>query len=165
MLTCHLFSPPNTSGLSSECNHLFCDSCIVSALEAVLKAGHFPAFCPSCKAEAAQRAQPCSIGTISPQVLTFLHNRGIIDQALRWRLLMESRRVVQEKMDNFFPCPSSCGNFIIVDNSKIYTKAVKSIGGKLEVQASVGICDCGTKVCGKAFTLSFFFSHSSLFSA
>ena len=78
---------------------------------------------------------------------------------------MESRRVVQEKMDNFFPCPSSCGNFIIVDNSKIYTKAVKSIGGKLEVQASVGICDCGTKVCGKTFTLSFFFSHSSLFSA
>ena len=154
--TCGICYGEGKYGLSVECEHIFCDDCIIGALNAALQAGQFPAFCPTCSAEAAQTATKCDTGRIDGTVLTFLYQAGVIDKTLRWRFMVETRRVAQETLEPFIPCPSyGCGSHIIVDESKVITRAVKKLGQSLEVHTSIGRCDCGARVCGKAFIIAY----------
>jgi|MDSY01.1.fsa_nt_gb hypothetical protein len=65
-------------GLSTECNHFYCKSCIKGSLDMIVNAGQFPAFCPQCRADA-PGGKPVT-GRIQRPALTFLEHRGIIDK-------------------------------------------------------------------------------------
>jgi len=77
-------------GMSTECKHFYCESCIKQSFEAMLKNGQFPAYCPQCRAESVKgtTAEPTQ-GRIEGRALSFLQQRGVITKEFQFRFMKE----------------------------------------------------------------------------
>jgi len=124
-------------GMSTDCQHFYCEECIKHSLEAMLNTGQFPAYCPQCRAESVKgtTAEPVH-GRIEGRALSFLQQRGVITKEFQFRFIKQMREDVKE----YFECPAMCGNFLIHQDPEMVFKGS-------EVTYKPGKCICGAHVC------------------
>lgn len=101
-------------GVSTECQHVFCDECIRGSLEAILDVGQFPAFCPMCRAE---QGPGLEVGRINGAALSFLQQRGIITKAFQYRFLKQQAKALEGADQPWVECLGKCGHYLIMDDS------------------------------------------------
>jgi hypothetical protein len=83
--------------------------------------------------------------------LTFLEQRGIITKEFQYRFVTAMIRQARQEADDYFPCPTDCGNFVIVDhnvavfNILMQGSAEEGFGAELQL----GECPCGALLCMK----------------
>ena len=134
--TCGIcWSDPSEYGLSSSCHHVYCCDCLQQCLTTAMDEGHFPAYCPMCKASAGDKQPPC--GKIDGAALSFLAQRDIITPDFQFRFMRQQKEI--ERL--FFRCPSKCGR-ILLEPAEIVWK-----GDKNNPYTSPGECACGALVC------------------
>ena len=70
----------------------------------------FPAWCPSCRADAndaGSDAAGSGPGRIPPEALSFLEQRGVISNEFLFRFLQQNEQ--EDTEERTFACPSGCG--------------------------------------------------------
>ena len=127
---------PQKYGISTECTHFFCETCIKTHLETIVNSGKFPGYCPICLANTPKGETP-RYGRITGKAMTFLERRGIITKEFQFRFM---RKQEEEEGPSFFECPWKCGNFLI-DVKPTYVLK----GG--DVLTRVERCPCKKGVC------------------
>eukprot|EP00494_Astrolonche_serrata_P002373 UN02379 len=45
------YSEPGAVGMTTKCEHYFCNDCVKRSLDSIIETGQFPAVCPMCRAE------------------------------------------------------------------------------------------------------------------
>jgi hypothetical protein len=133
------FTNPREWGMSRfGCPHHYCGECIRGTLNAALDTGDFPARCPECKMANAPGEPPP--GVVDEEALTFLQQKGVIDQpfAIRFAAL-GSQAQGDEKT---FACPAGCGRMLVVVPP---TYNIDPKSGAFAIQ--LGQCPCLAKVC------------------
>jgi hypothetical protein len=139
---CLICYDDSSYGLSTECDHRFCEECIVGTLEAMVETGQFPAYCPQCRADASSPGE-VNVGRILPPVLSFLEQRKVITQDFLLRFTKQDARESQEEDEEvYFPCPSKCGRFLLQPEEEYYTDPKHDIPCR-----RLGLCPCGATMC------------------
>jgi hypothetical protein len=135
-------------GLSTDCEHFFCEICIEHSLRAILESGQLPAFCPQCRADsvdaASGKANPTT-GRIGLPALSFLQQRSVISKEFLFRFANAIKRADREEVKETIECPS-CGRFLEKRAQGILFQVVV-VNGKSVARPSLGKCPCGARVC------------------
>jgi len=140
-----------TYGISTNCEHFFCDDCLRGSLEAMMESGQFPAFCPMCRAESGG-VDPEN-GRIDEPSLTFLQQRGVISKAFQFRFQKQQNKALDITEEEAFECPNKCGEFLLAsgphcDENKIGEYFDDPASGRVGVR--LGECPaCSCFVCIK----------------
>jgi hypothetical protein len=131
------YCDPQQYGISTECSHFFCETCIKLQLDTIMNSGKFPGYCPICEANAPKGEAP-RYGKITGKAMTFLQRHGIVTKEFQFRFM---RKQTEQEGNSFFACPGKCGNYL-VDADPTYV--LRSSG---EVATKIEKCPCGQGVC------------------
>lgn len=101
------YTDPPKYGISTECQHFYCEECIRDHLEEALRTGTTPCYCPCCQEDAPSSGPPAA-GRIEGKALSFLEKKGVIDKEFLFRFM----KLQKESESLFFKCPAKCGNFL-----------------------------------------------------
>eukprot|EP01045_Picozoa_sp_COSAG04_P022757 COSAG04_NODE_2617_length_3848_cov_2.473460_2_plen_434_part_00 len=141
---CEICYGPSRFGVSPDCMHFYCEGCISGALDAILEAGQFPAYCPACRLESAEdgHTEP-SHGRIEEPALTFLQQHGVIDLDFQFRFMRQ-----QDRGEHFFECPAKCGRYLI-DQDPQFSMVPRGFTENegFDRKMRLGKCECGARVC------------------
>eukprot|EP01043_Picozoa_sp_COSAG02_P029210 COSAG02_NODE_1808_length_10843_cov_4.345867_2_plen_2020_part_00 len=127
-------------GLSTECGHFYCESCIRRSLDAMMDTAQFPAFCPQCRVDANDAGEELTVGRILPDALSFLEQRKVITKDFLFRFQKQNGGGADE--EKYFACPAKCGRFLIEEAVEFRTDKAHGIP-----VMRLGACPCGACIC------------------
>lgn len=130
------WSEPQIYGISTECTHFFCETCVKMHLHTVLNSGKFPGYCPICLANTPKGQTP-QYGRISGKAMTFLEKHGVINKEFQFHFMQKQN----EDDTLFFKCPAKNCDLFLIDIDPMFV--LKS--GK--VTTRIERCPCGVGVC------------------
>jgi len=137
LCVCHHVLSRLQYGISTECTHFYCATCITDYLSTLLEQGTVPAFCPGCLDNAPPDQAP-EAGRIEGKALTFLQQHGVITQEFQFQF---ERLQHRDATDLFFKCPNPECSLLLVDVDPRF-----DFEGN-EIKMRVEKCPCGKHVC------------------
>lgn len=141
-------------GISTECAHFFCGTCVTQHLLHSLNQGKFPVYCPVCQQNAPKGEEP-HYGRIGGKAMTFLERHGLVDKEFQFRFMALQD---SDSKKPCFKCPAKCGRFLI-DEQPRYNLRRPAKEGKVDgggaggaaqtLKPKIEQCPCGAHVCVK----------------
>ena len=145
-MPCEICYGESKYGLSTRCEHFYCEECIRKSLEAMLDSGQMPPYCPACRTEAMSEghSEPMH-GRIEGKALSFLEQEGVLTKDFQFRML---RQMEEKEGERFFACPAKCGRYLIDQDPQyaMVPRGATSDAG-FDRKMRLGKCECGAHVC------------------
>ena len=145
------YSDPGAYGISTQCDHFFCEDCIRGSLEAIMDTAQFPALCPMCRVQAHDSGSATGdeviAGHIGTDALSFLEQRKVISKEFVFRFARQntspdSQDATHDDAPSYFECPAKCGRFLVDQQVEFLTDEIHGVP-----VMKLGACPCGTCLC------------------